>query len=552
MLLDYLGFDMQIIKGNLVDVFNDTITPAAITIDKGKIVEITRNSHRAAQFIIPGFVDAHIHIESTLLVPSEFARLVVRHGTVGVVADPHEIANVLGIQGVEYMIENAKTVPFKTYYGAPSCVPATPFETAGATLGLSEIRTLLQKKEVKCLSEMMNFVGVIHKDPEVMQKIKIAHELKKSIDGHAPQLHGEDLKKYCRAGISTDHECTSFSEAKEKIALGMKIMIREGSAARNFSTLSPLLFEHPDQCMFCTDDIYPENLMAGHINLLVKRAVQQGVDPIQAVRVASLNPIQHYQLDIGLLRENDPADFVIVEDLKNFKVFETYISGNSVFKENKVLFPRAPITPINHFNTTFKKPQDFQVPVQKGNIKVIEAVDGEIITHQLLLPPKVAQGQVISDIERDILKIAVVNRYNDAQPAIGFIKNFGLKSGAIASSVAHDSHNIVAIGTNDEVLCHVVNAIIEHKGGLALIDDKLQLHILPLPIAGLMSDLNAEEVARLHYQLEQKVKQLGSSLKSPFMTLSFMALLVIPELKLSDLGLFDGKAFKLTSLYDNP
>lgn len=535
------------IHGHLVDIHKREIYSAQITINKGKISKVTPDGHRGKYFIIPGFIDAHIHIESSMLPPSEFARIAVRHGTVATVSDPHEIANVLGVKGVEFMIENAEKVPLKFNFGVPSCVPATQFETAGATLGPKEVRTLLANQKIKYLSEVMNYPGVIANDPEMMAKIAAAKEFGKPIDGHAPGLHGEELRKYIAAGISTDHETTSLSEAKEKISLGMKILVREGSAARDFNALFPVLLSNPKQCMFCSDDLHPQNLLLGHINLLVKKAIQKGMDLMDALTCASKNPVEHYQLDVGLLREGDPADFIVVEDLKNFRVLETYIDGVCVFKEG-TSFPHIQVSPINQFHAKPKTVKDFHIPAHDGDAQVIEIIDKEIITNKILSQPTIKNGFVISDPSRDLLKITVVNRYKNVAPSMGLIKNFGLKQGAVASSVAHDCHNIIAIGTNDDELCTVVNAIIAAKGGIA-VTCKGKTDLLRLPIAGLMSDLDATEVARLYENLDHKVKELGSHLHAPLMTLSFMALLVIPELKMSDLGLFDGNAFALTELF---
>ena len=535
------------IHGKLVNIHNRTIESAQITINEKTITSITPNSHRGKGFIIPGFVDSHIHIESSMLPPTEFARMAVRHGTVATVSDPHEIANVLGLEGVEYMLNDARRSPLKFNFGAPSCVPATNMETAGATLGPKEVRILLENPKIKYLSEVMNFPGVINQDPEIMEKIAIAKELGKRVDGHAPGVYGEALRKYVEAGIETDHECTTLSEAREKRRLGMKILLREGSAAKNFQTLFPLMQEDPANCMLCSDDLHPDNLILGHINLLVRRAVKNGMDLFDVLMCASKNPVEHYGLDVGLLREGDPADFIIVEDLKSFRVLETYINGACVFKED-TLIPRLEAPIINNFHTHHKTPKLFEVPAKEGEIKVIEALDGQLITNTLILSPKVEKGLVVSDTARDILKIAVVNRYLDAPPACGFIKNFGLKKGALGSSVAHDSHNIVAVGVTDDDICNVVNALIDSKGGISLTNGK-GIDTLPLSIAGLMSTLPGEEVARLYSDLDEIAKSLGTKLQAPFMTLAFMALLVIPELKMSDKGLFDANTFSLTSLF---
>jgi len=538
---------MTTVTANLVDLFNHTIYPARIEIQDGRISAIHRIAEKQNHFILPGFIDAHIHIESSILPPSEFARIALPHGILATVSDPHEIGNVLGIQGVEYMMENGSEVPFKFYFGAPSCVPATDFETAGARLGPEEIRTLLKKKEIRFLTEMMNVPGVLHHDSQTMAKIAVAKELHKKIDGHAPKLRGKDLKTYVAAGIDTDHECTTVDEAREKIALGMKILIREGSAARDFDALFPLLLESPEHCMLCSDDVDPETLLHGGVNLLVKKAVQRGADVMDVLRAASKNPIEHYGLDVGMLRVGDPADFIEVNNLQDFQVLSTYVNGHCVAKNNQVLFPRViPIT-VNRFNATVKREQDFKVAAKKGPIKVIEAIDGLLITKKSLVEPLVMGREISADPKRDLLKICVVNRYKDVVPSVAFIKNFGLKQGAIATSVAHDSHNIIAIAADDASLCKAVNCIIRHRGGMAVVTEDLE-ECLPLPIAGLMSDQEGHWVAKEYKKLEKLAQQLGCKLTSPFMTLSFMALLVIPELKISDLGLFDGEKFAFTEL----
>lgn len=531
------------IHGKLVDIHMRKISSVLMRIEEKRIVSIEPNTHRAEGFILPGFVDAHIHIESSMLPPSEFARIAVRHGSIATVSDPHEIANVLGISGVEYMLDDARKSPFKFFFGAPSSVPATDQETAGAKLGAEQVRELLENPEIKYLSEVMNFPGVVQGEAEILKKIAIAKELGKRVDGHAPGLFGEDLKKYVAAGIETDHECTTLSEAREKRSLGMKILVREGSAAKNFNALFPLMLEDPANCMLCSDDLHPDNLILGHINLLVRRAIKKGMDPVDAIAIASKNPVEHYGLEVGLLRVGDPADFIIVEDLDSLRVLETYIEGECVFKERNLL-PRIETSTPNKFSATLKKEEDFAIKGQGENLHVIEALDGQLITNHLILPPKIENGRIVSDLSRDILKITVVNRYEDAPPAVGFIKNFGLKSGAIGSSIAHDSHNIVAVGVTDHDLAKIVNSITEEKGGIGIVKNG-QAEILPLPIAGLMSEGEGEEVAVRYSNLNEAAKSLGTSLKAPFMTLAFMALLVIPELKMSDKGLFDCNSFSL-------
>ncbi len=535
------------IKANIVDIENKKIFYGELQIDNGKIIAINEleNQKKDAPFILPGFIDAHVHIESSMLVPSEFAKLAVVHGTIATISDPHEIANVCGFQGVEYMIENGKTVPFKFYFGAPSCVPATDFETAGASLNAKEVDTLLAKEEINYLSEMMNFPGVLHHNEEVEAKINSAKIYNKPIDGHAPALRGEDAKKYIEAGISTDHECFTKEEALEKLQYGMKILIREGSAAKNFEALIDLLNDYENEMMFCSDDKHPDSLVKGHINDLCKRAVAKNIDVFKVLKAVCINPVKHYNMKVGLLKAGDSADFIVVNDLINFEVIKTFINGILVAENgiSKIDAPKAAL--INNFNCSKKQVSDFLF--KKNNdekIIAIEALDGQLITNKILIAPKNKNDFYVSDVKKDILKIAVVNRYKDAPVAIGFIKNFGLKKGAIASSVTHDSHNMIAVGADDESICNAVNLIIENKGGISCVD-KNKKAILPLPVAGLMSNEDGYAIAEKYTQIDKAAKDFGSKLSAPFMTLSFMALLVIPHVKLSDLGLFDGDEFKL-------
>ncbi len=560
------------IKGNLVDIPSQKIYPAEVTVENGKIIsirELSAGELSSRAYLLPGFIDAHVHIESSMLVPSEFARLAVVHGTVATVSDPHEIANVCGLKGVEFMIENGKTVPFKFNFGAPSCVPATIFETAGASLDAAATEILLQEEEIKYLSEMMNFPGVLNKDGEVMKKIGAAIRLGKPVDGHAPGLRGGQAKQYIDAGITTDHECFTREEALEKLQYGMKIIIREGSAAKNFEALAGLLEEYPEKMMFCSDDKHPDSLVAGHINQLCARAVAKGIDVFKVLRAACINPALHYKLDVGMLRENDPADFIVVKDLENFQVVQTYINGQLVAENGKSLIKTGRPGIINQFGCSKKSPGDFSYPLDKWGeeenmeqLYVMEALDGQLITNKLIKAIKditIADGFLESNPENDLLKIVVVNRYTDAPVAKSFIKNFGLKSGAIASSVAHDSHNIVAVGVDDESICKAVNLVIEQRGGISCVasvesigsaeqeakQGKEQSEmLLALPVAGLMSDEDGYKLAAAYTAIDAMAKGLGSKLSAPFMTLSFMALLVIPHVKLSDLGLFDGDDFE--------
>ena len=537
------------LTGNVVDIQQEKIYPTAITVDKGKIISLKQihdSQLTTRDYILPGFIDAHVHIESSMLVPSEFAKLAVVHGTVATVSDPHEIANVCGIKGVEFMIENGKTVPFKFNFGAPSCVPATIFETAGDKLESNDVEKLLQRKEIKYLSEMMNFPGVLNDDEEVIKKIAAAHQLNKPVDGHAPGLRGQTAKKYIDAGISTDHECFTKEEALDKLKCGMKIIIREGSAAKNFEALIDLLNDYPDMIMFCSDDKHPDSLVLGHVNQLCARAVVKGIDVFKILKAACVNPVLHYKLDIGLLKQNDPADFIVVKDLEKFEVIKTFINGELVAENGKSKIESQRSKVINNFSCSKKKVEDFEIPLTihhaSFTIPVIEALDGQLITNKLNYPATIINNLVTGNPESDILKIVVVNRYKDATVAKAFIKNFDLKNGAIASSVAHDSHNIVAVGIDDESICDAVNMVIEHKGGVSFISDDTQM-IVPLPVGGLMSNEDGYKVAEQYSLIDKAVKSAGSTLSAPFMTLSFMALLVIPHLKLSDKGLFDGDKF---------
>lgn len=543
----------RLLPVHLVDIPNRRIYGAEVHLgEDGRIASIAESDVPSeSTYMLPGFVDAHVHIESSMLVPSEFARLAVVHGTVATVSDPHEIANVLGVEGVHYMINNGRQTPFKFNFGAPSCVPATSFETAGAVIDAEAVAQLLSMPEVRYLSEMMNYPGVLYAHPEVMAKIAAAHAIGKPVDGHAPGLRGEDARKYIAAGISTDHECFSYEEGLEKLQLGMKVIIREGSAAKNFNALIDLLPQFPDRVMFCSDDKHPDDLVAGHINLLVRRALQHGCQLFDVLQAACINAVEHYKLDVGLLKVNDPGDFILVNNLQDFEVLATYINGQKVAENGISLVPKVQAPIVNHFSASPKQEADFRIPARGNTIRVIEAIDGEIITRSFQAPPLVSEGFALADPSRDILQMTVVNRYADTEPALAFIAGFGLKNGAIASCVGHDSHNIVAVGCDTASLCRAVNLIIQQKGGIAAVAGPHELG-LPLPVAGIMTNADGHETARQYAEIDRFVKkQLGCTLHAPFMTLSFMALLVIPELKLSDLGLFDGKTFQFADLFVN-
>jgi len=537
------------IQGQYVDILNKRIYPAIVLIQEGMIVSITECDEAPNQFILPGFIDSHVHIESSMLVPSSFARLAVVHGTIGTISDPHEIANVCGLEGVQYMIDNGKKVPFHFFFGAPSCVPATAFETAGAVIDSVAITKLLASPDIYYLSEMMNFPGVLHQDAEVIQKIKAAHAIGKPVDGHAPGLMGDLAKQYIEAGISTDHECFTIEEAVDKLSFGMHILIREGSAAKNFEALYELIDDHPKKVMLCSDDKHPDSLLEGHINQLCARAVAKGINVFNVLRAACINPVIHYQLPTGFARVNDPANLILVEDLEAFKVIETYIDGQLVAKDGHALIEAIQATPINQFNAQPITLSDLQLAVASypnldGKVPVIHAIDGQLITNLVWEAPTIKDNAIIADIEKDVLKVVVYNRYHAAKPKVGLIQSFGFKTGAIASTVAHDSHNIIAVGVDDESILKAINLVVHEKGGISCVQGS-ESKVIGLPVAGLMSNADPYQVANDYIEIDKMAKSLGTQLGSPFMTLSFMALLVIPHIKMSDLGLFDGDQFKL-------
>jgi adenine deaminase len=543
---------MKQVEGNIIDIHRRVIYGGIVYFNDKGIDRIEEKEGLFDKYILPGLIDSHVHIESSMLVPSGFSRLVVPRGTIGVVTDPHEIGNVLGVQGVEYMIEESKNTPLKCFFGAPSCVPATPLESSGAVIDSSQIEELLDKPEVIALSEMMNYPGVINGDEEVVAKIRAAYNRNLPVDGHAPGIRGEGLKKYAEAGISTDHECFELDEALEKIEKGIKIQIRQGSAAKNFDALADLFESHPDQLMLCTDDSHPDELIKnGHIDKLIRLGLDKKIDLFKLLRAASLIPAQHYHLPIGLLREGDPADFIVIDNPKSFNILATYIDGVKVFdKKEGVLFAKRNVQIINQFKEHFVSEEDIKVKVPSGSskAKVIKCFEGELVTDTLWVD--VAGKEVMnSDTQKDILKIVVVDRYQSKPVSVGFIYGFGLKRGALASSVAHDSHNVVAVGVEDSEIVKAINLVMKHKGGLTVVDKELQ-EVLPLPVAGLMSDEGGEVVAGKYNGLERLAIEMGSKLNAPFMTLSFMSLLVIPKLKLGDKGLFDGEKFEFTSVFE--
>lgn len=538
------------LRGKIVDIINSKIYNGEVSFENGKITNIIKIEEECDSYILPGLIDSHVHIESSMLTPSQFSKLVVPRGTVAVVTDPHEIANVMGVDGVDYMINDASKTPLKCFFGAPSCVPATSFETSGAVISSKEIAQLLERNDIWFLSEMMNFPGVIYQDAEVWNKINAAHKAGKKIDGHAPGLVGEDLKKYTNAGISSDHECVSVEEAIDKIEQGVTVQIREGSAAKNFDVLSPLFETHPENIMLCTDDSHPDEIInKGHIDKIIRLGLSKGIDIFKLLRAAILKPIEHYNLPVGLLREGDSADLIVVDNLSDFNIQQTFINGEKVFEDGKLQFDVPQSETINNFNISEIKEEDIIVEYKVGkDIRVISAMDGDLLTDEFIWTPSNDNGIITSSSEKDILKIVILNRYNSAPPVVGFIKNIGLKHGAIACSVAHDSHNLIAVGVSDKDIVSALNEIIKHRGGISYAY-KRDIDILPLEVAGLMTSKSGVEVAEKYQLMNEKAQQFGSKLHAPFMTLSFMSLLVIPKLKIGDKGLFDVSTFSFTNLY---
>lgn len=536
------------IFGNIFDLDNRRFIHGSVELEDGKIVRIKEEETDKNDYILPGLVDSHIHIESSMLTPSAFAEEAVRHGTVGVVTDPHEIANVMGVEGVEYMIENSAKVPLKFYFGAPSCVPATPFETNGGTIDAEGVEGLLRKEEVRYLSEMMNVPGVLGNNDQVARKIKSSLEKGKPVDGHAPGLRGGDLQKYIEAGISTDHESIDIEEAREKMDKGMKIQIREGSAARSLDRFHYLLGDDCSKLMLCSDDLHPEMLKMGHINLLVKKLIELGYDIFDIIKISVFNPVDHYKLDVGRLKEGDNADFIVVDNPYEFNVKETWIDGKKVYDGQDVSFKALGGKEINRFHSSKIRKSDIQVNASGNKIRLIKARDGELVTDELIKDVVSNRGNAVSDTGQDILKIVVKDRYNDGDPAIAFISGYGLQKGAFASSVAHDSHNIIAVGVDDESICKAINSIVEMKGGLSVYDGN-EINSLQLEIGGIMTNVPCGTVAAKYEELSRKVKDMGCGFRAPFMTLSFMALPVIPDLKLTDKGLFDVNKFDFVDLF---
>ena len=540
------------ITGNIVDLINSRIFYGTLTIEDKTIksVKMIEVEKIGCKYIIPGFIDSHIHIESSMLTPVEFSRVALRHGTVATVSDAHEIANVSGINGIKFMIDNARMTPLKFRFSAPSCVPfdaGSPF-----SISTSDVEELMQLSLINHLGEVMNVAGILNDDDDLLKKIAITRKHNKAVDGHAPGLSGDALKKYAAAGITTDHECVELNEALEKIACGIKIQIREGSAAKDFDALFPLLNTHPDFCMFASDDKHPDDLLKGHINLLVKKAVDRGATPLNALKAASLNPIKHYNLDCGLLQPGDSADFLEVDNLKDFTVLKTYIAGEVVSSRDGSAVQSLPVSFDYIFNASPKSAANFHIEAKGKTANVIEAFNGSLVTKRSGYDIKIKDGFALCDTAADIVKIVLISRYDKSTPpVVGFIKNTGFKNGAIASSVNHDAHNIIAAGSDDELIAQAVNMVIKAKGGISAVAACGECDILPLPIGGIISDMPCEIVSEKYARLEKIIfDKIKTNLTAPFMTLSFMSLFVIPSLKMSTTGLFDADNFRVIGLFE--
>jgi adenine deaminase len=537
------GPDRTVIEGNLVDVVREAVFPARIETSHGIITLIERVDKEFRDFLVPGLIDAHIHIESSLLSPSRFAEAAVPHGTTAVIADPHEIANVLGLEGIDYMVRDAAAVPLRFYFTAPSCVPATPFETSGAVLGPREVEKLLERDNFIALGELMNYPGAIRGDPDVIAKIDVARRLRKPVDGHCPLLSGEPLRAYVGLGISTDHECTTAAEALEKHALGMRVMVREGSVSKDLEALAPFARDH--EFLLVSDDLLLPDLLRGHLDRSLAAAVSLGIDPFRALRAATINPARHYGLPLGLLEAGRMADIVRVADLGSFRILEVYIGGRRAAGQGRPTFVARPEPLPGRLSVRERSPRDFAVRASGPSAKVrsIGLVKDSLLTQSLKATLSVEDGLVMPDADRDILRIAVVNRYRDAPVANGFVTGFGLKDGAIAGSVAHDSHNIIAVGAGAGDVADAVNRVIREGGGFSACASGRGA-ILPLPVAGLMSAEPAAAVGETLDRLHAMAEAQGSTIPRPFMAMSFLSLLVIPSLKIGDRGLFDVDAFR--------
>ena len=526
------------IKSNIVNVITDEIYPAEVEIKEGHIKRVTQLNRKQDTTMIPGLIDSHIHIESSMLVPTRFAQTALKHGTTSVITDPHEIANVMGIEGINYMINDSKNTPLNFYFTVPSCVPSTKYETNGATLDSKITDELLSQKDFIGLSEVMDYHAVLNDEEEITKKIESAKKYNKTIDGHAPLLRSTKLQKYISAGITTDHESVTKEEVIEKKRLGMKIMIREGSESK---TLKDFINLKPD--FIVTDDLKAEELVKGHLNTIIEKAVKLGYDIQEILKLVTINPAQHYQLNTGSITPGRKADLVILDNLEDFNIKEVISSGIRAYKNNKLLINPQPQPLTTKINVKNKTAEDFEILTHNKNttkalVNIIKVTDNQIVTDNITREVKVKDGKIQTNTKDDTLKISVVERYGHTTTYTALITGFGLTDGAISSSVAHDSHNIITIGTNSQLMAKATNEVIDNNGGLAAVNNN-QTISLKLEVAGLMTKDNAEKVAQKSSQINEYTKTLGSKLTNPFSTLSFMALPVVPALKITDKGLFN-------------
>lgn len=554
--------DLVLKNAGIVNVLSEEIYEGDVAISDGVIAGVGNDYHGVEEidvkgaYVSPSFIDGHVHLESSMLMPSEFAKMVVPSGTTTVVADPHEISNVMGLQGISFMREATKNLPLDVYMTLPSCVPATSLETSGVDLNSYDLALLIDAPWVLGIAEMMNFPGVINCDGSVLSKVRLGLEKHKRVDGHAPHLSGKDLNAYVAAGIRSDHECTTVEEAVEKLRLGMYLMVREATGARDLEPLLPVLKNlNTRKCIFVTDDRHPKHL-AKHISRMVKKAVKNGVDPIKAIQMASLNTAEYFNLsDLGAIAPGYRADIAVFKDLENFEPLMVFKNGKLAAKDGKMVIDTDNLKPPalrGSVNIKYLYREDLQIkaPQGKTTAKVINVIPKQLITKQTLETIKTQNDLAVSDIENDILKIAVIERHKaTGNIGLGFVKGFGLKSGAIASTVAHDSHNMIVIGTNDEDMYLAAVELVKSQGGKIIVQNGKTLAHLKLPVAGLMSDKTALEVQKDIEELDKAAKQIGCKIDEPFMSMAFLSLSVIPEIKITDKGLIDVNSFEVTDLF---
>lgn len=553
--------DFVIKNANIVNVLSEEIHEADIAIADGIIAGIGENYHGEKEiningaFVTPSFIDGHVHLESSMMLPKEFAKAVLPAGTTTVIIDPHEIANVFGLHGISFMHEAVKNLPMDVYTMLPSCVPATPFETSGFDLNSYDLSLLIDKPWVLGIAEMMNFPGVLNLDKNVMAKLELAKQKDKRIDGHAPMLSNKDLCAYIASGVKSDHECTTPNEAIEKLRLGMYLMIREGTAAKDLNALIPVLKNcNTRKCLFVTDDRHPSDLKE-HINGMVRRSVEAGVDPIKAVQCASLNTAEYFGLkDLGAVAPGYKADLLILPDLKTFKPDMVIKGGKTVYENGglTVNFEEAEVPSVRgSVNVKWIEKDDFRINALSDTTRTIEIIPHQLVTKSTISKIKVENGNAVSNVDTDTLKICVIERHRaTGNIGKGFVKGFNIKNGAIASTVAHDSHNMIVVGTNDEDMYIAAVELVKTQGGKVVVSNGQVLSKLPLPIAGLMSNEKFEYVVDKCEELNNAAHSIGCTLEDPFMTMGFLSLPVIPELKITDKGIFDTTKFDFVNIFD--